>query len=225
MSAVKPPAPDPGDIIWFCRRLASALQGDRSLLSALEATSGDAPARLRDPARALRQCVQAGGRISAAMGEQGWPSFVWAMAQYGENKGALGDALIGVAETLEWERAVRPPRDRRLHAYSIAFGRLSAMLATGVPVLTALEAAAEASAGGESRDVFMGARDAMRGGATLADAVARTSRAFPEMTLEMIAEAECEGRLPAALRVVSDYLLDEAQQPPRGGRRQEVGNA
>jgi len=112
-----------------------------------------------------------------------------------------------------------------LHAYSIAFGRLSVMLATGVPVLTALEVAAEAAARGEPHDVFMAARDAVSAGSTLADALARTSPVFPEMTFEMIGEAECEGRLPAALRVVSDYLLDEAQQPPRGGRRQEVSNA
>jgi len=225
MSAEKPRAPDPGDIIWFCRRLASALQGERALLSALEATMGDAPPELQDRLRALWRCVCAGGRISAAMREHGWPSFVWGMVENGERTSALDLALIRVAETLEGERAVRPPRDRRLHAYSIAFGRLSAMLATHVPILTALEVAAEATAGGEPHDVFMAARDAMRGGSTLADALERMSPVLPEMTFEMIGEAECEGRLPAALRVVSDYLLDEAQQPPRGGRRQEVSNA
>ena len=225
MSAEKPRAPDPGDIIWFCRRLASALQGERSLLSALEATMSDAPPGLRAPLRALRQCVRAGGRISAAMREHEWPSFVWATVQHGENRGAVDDALIRVAETLEGERALRPPRDRRLHAYSIAFGRLSAMLETHVPILTALEVAAEAAGRGEPHDVFMAARDAMRGGSTLADALERMSPVLPEMTFEMIREAECGGRLPAALRVVSDYLLDEAQQPPRGGRRQEVNTA
>ena len=186
---------------------------------------GDAPPELRDALRALRRCVCAGGQISAAMREHGWPSFVWGMVQGGENKGALGEALIGLAETLEGERVVRPPRYRRLHAYSIAFGRLSAALATGVPVLTALEVAAEASASGESHDVFMAARDAMRAGSTLVDALERISPAFPEMAVEMIREAECEGRLAPALRIVSDYLLDEAQPPPRGGRRQEVSNA
>ena len=225
MSAEKPRVPDPGDIIWFCRRLASALQGDRSLLSALEATMGDAPPQVRDPVRALWRCVCAGGRISAGMREHGWPSFVCGMVQNGERTSALDLALIRVAETLEGERAVRPRGDRRLHAFGVSFGRLSAMLASHVPILTALEVAAEATARGEPHDVFMAARDAMRGGSTLVDALERISPALPEMTLEMIGEAECEGRLAPALRVVSDYLLDEAQQPPRGGRRQEVSNA
>ena len=113
MNAAKPRAPDPGDIIWFCRRLALALQGDRSLLSALEATMGDAAPQLRGPLRRLQQCCRAGGRVSAAMREQGWPSFVWGMVENGERRGALGGVLIGVAETLEGERAGPPRGDRR----------------------------------------------------------------------------------------------------------------
>ncbi len=225
MSAKPPRTPDLPDIIWLCRRLASALQVDQPILSALDSVAEDAPPPLAKPIHAMRDSVSAGRSISDALLRLEWPSFIWGMARHGESTGDPSPALNLIADQLEAEQAAPPPADPGLHAYALGFGRLGVMLGVGVPILTALETAAAAAPRSQAHDVLMAARTAVRGGVELSDALEPLAPDLPEMTLAMIRDAEREGRLSEALPIVADYLHDEAARKPRRGRRQEVRDA
>jgi type II secretory pathway component PulF len=222
MSARPPRTPDPPDIIWLCRRLASALQGDQPILSALDSVAEDAPAPLAKPIHAMRESISAGRSISDALRRLEWPSFISGMVHNGESRGDPAPTLTLIADRLEAEHAAPPPKNRGLHAYALGLGRLGVMLGVGVPILTALETAAAAAPRSQAHDVLMAARTAVRGGADLSDALEPLAPDLPEMTLDMIRDAEREGRLSEALPIVADYLLDEAAQSPRRTRKQEV---
>ncbi|UCC69180.1 MAG: type II secretion system F family protein [Armatimonadota bacterium] len=222
MSAKPPAAPPVPDIIWLCRRLASALQVDQPILSALDSVAEDAPSALARPLQTMRASVRSGRRISDALVQLHWPSFVWGMVRNGENRGDPAPALALIADRLEAEQAASPPKNRGLHAYALGFGRLGVMLGVGLPILTALETAAAAAPRSQAHDVLMAARTAVRGGAELSDALEPLAADLPDMTLDMIRDAEREGRLAQALPIVADYLLDEAAQTPHRARKQEV---
>ena len=203
-------ASETADVIWLCRRLASALHSGTPILSALDTLARQAPCALREPLRAVQQRVGSGGRVSDVLMEHGWPSFACGIVRNGDVTNTLDRALTVVAETLEAERALQHPGNRRLRAYALAFGRLGAMIRVGVPILTALESAAESVPRTQAADVLMKARQCVSQGADLGDALTRLHPALPEMTIEMIRDAERDGRLGQALAVVSDYLRDEA---------------
>jgi len=222
MSAKPPRPPDPPDIIWLCRRLASALQADPPILSALDSVAEDAPASLAKPIHTMRDSVCAGRSISDALRRLDWPSFISRMVHNGESRGDPSPALILIADRLEAEQAAPLPKNRGLHAYALGLGRLGVMLGVGVPILTALETAAAAAPRSQAHDILMAARTAVRAGAELSDALEPLAPDLPEMTLDMIRDAEREGRLSEALPIVADYLLDEAAQTPRRARKQEV---
>jgi type II secretory pathway component PulF len=225
MSAKPPPTPDLADIIWLCRRLASALQSGEHILSALDAIAGQDRPGLREPLGCLRRTVRSGGHMSDAFAQLQWPSFVWGMVRNGESRNAVGAALTLIADRLEAEQGWPIPSNQELHAYAIALGRLGVMLGVGVPILTALETAAAAAPQSQAHDALMAARTAGRGGAELSDALEPLAPDLPDMTLDMIRDAEREGRLAQALPIVGDYLHDEAARKPRRGRKQEVRDA
>ena len=222
MSAKSPHPPDAPHIIWLCRRLASALHGDASLLCALDAVGQDAPTALAAPLRAIRQTVRAGGRVSDGLAKLQWPSFVCGMVRNGESRNAVEAVLLLVADQLEAEHATPAPTDPNLHAYAIALARLGVMLRVGVPILTALETAAAADPRSQSHDVLMSACDPVRCGAELAGTLASLAPDLPEMTLDMIRDAEREGRLGDALPIIADYLLDAAGEAKPRRKKQEV---
>jgi len=225
MSAKPPRTPDLPDIIWLCRRLASALQVDQPILSALDSVAEDAPAPLAKPIQSMRESVCAGGRISDALVRLQWSSFIWGMVRSGESRADPGPALSLIADRLEAEQAAPPPRNRGLHAYALGFGRLGVMLGVGIPILTALETAAAVAPRSQAHDALMAARTAVRRGADLSDALEPLAPGLPVMTLDMIRDAEREGRLAQALPIIADYLLDEAAKGPARGRKQEVRDA
>jgi len=154
-----------------------------------------------------------------------WPSFIWGMVRNGESRADLGPTLTLIADRLEAERTTPPPKNRGLHAYALGFGRLGVMLGVGVPILTALETAAAAAPRSQAHDVLMAARTAVRRGTDLSDALQPLAPDLPEMTLDMIRDAEQEGRLAEALPIIADYLLDEAARTPGRGRKQELRDA
>jgi type II secretory pathway component PulF len=225
MSEKRPPKPGVDDLVWFCRRLASALQEQAPVLTALDAMSQDAPPRLHSVLPSIRSRLRAAGPIPDALDELGWPSFASAMARSGEDRNDLGRSLTLVAEALELEQSLPGPLDRELHAFGLAFGRLAAMYRAGVPTLTALECAAESVAGARAREVLMATRDAVRGGEVLAEALDRLAPELPEMTTEIIRDGERDGRLGDVLAVVADYLFDESGEGSTEPRKQEVRNA
>ncbi len=198
------------DIIWLCRRLASALQGEASLLPALDALVKQAPVKLRAFAQAMRKHVRAGAYLAGALRQEGLPSFVWGAVQSGEARAAPAQALNEVADRLELEQGVSAPADRELYAYSLALGRLGMLIRVGVPILIALESAAESVPGSRARDALMVARDAVRQGSDLADALRRAAPELPPGAADIMRDGEQEGRLGEVLPIVADYLLDEA---------------
>jgi len=110
----------------------------------------------------------------------------------------------------------------RLHAYALAFGRLGLMIGLHVPMLTALESAADSLPDPRAkRDLFAALRD-VRTGANLSDALRRRCPSLPDLTIDMIRDAERERRLPDALPIIADYLLDAAGEGKPHRKKQEV---
>jgi len=197
------------DLIWLCRRLGEALQDSATLAAALEKTEAKAPDRLRPLVAALRRRLASGGMISKELTQQGAPSYVSEAVEWGERRGTLDPALFRLADQFEWEQAVAAG-DPRLRAYALAFGRLGMMLGIGVPVLQALESAAESVHPSEAGEAFAAARKATAEGASVADALQGAAHDLPSATFDMIRDGETEGRLGEVLPIVADYLLDEA---------------
>ncbi len=209
-------------IIWLCRRLASALHGDTPVLCALDSIADDAPPSLDAPLGVIGQRVRAGRRISDALAQLEWSPFVVGMVFNGEIRNAVEAALTFIADQLEAEQAIPVPRDRNLHAYGVALARLGVMLEVGVPILTALECAAASDPRSQAHDVLLAARDPVRCGAELAETLSSLAPDLPEMTVDMIRDAERDGRLGDALPVIADYLFDAAGDAKPRRKRQEV---
>ena len=220
MGAKRPSASHADDIGSLCRRLAAALQGGRPILCALDDIAERTPSRLRPALRAIRERLRGGGRISEALADLGAPSFIWGTVRSGEASARLAQALTLLADRLEAEKAIRPARNRTLHYYALAFGRLGMMLSAGVPILSALEAAGESLGHPGVGKVFIGlTREMKRGWGEFADAVGRLAPELPPMAVEMLRDGERDGRLDVALPIVADYLLDEASQRPAPARK------
>jgi len=213
-----------GDVVWFCRRLASALQGGASILCALDGMAERGTGKARALVQRMRKRIRGGSYIAAALREERLPCFVWGAVQNGEARGAPAEALREVADRLEFEQGMSPPSNRELYAYSLALGRLGMLLRVGVPILTALEAAAESVPGARACDALMAARDAVRQGRDLSEALEGVAPELPPGIGDMIGDGEQEGRLGEVLPIVADYLLDEAGQPAARPRKQEVTN-
>lgn len=202
------------DVVWFCRRLAAALQGGSPLLAALEAIGREAPPSLCDRLALARARVASGDPLAHALREWGLPSFVWRPVTAGEYSHTLVNSLVRVADRLEAEAAAAPVPDTRLYEFSLTFGRLGMLFACGVAIFTAMESAAESVFPSEASDALTAARGALdRGNVRLSAALKRLLPDLPPQTIDMIRDGEIEGRLDFALSVVSDYLLDQAAEP------------
>jgi len=94
-----------------------------------------------------------------------------------------------------------------------------------VPVLQALQSAAESVAPSDAADALAALRRALTGGDSVADALHSAAADLPPMTIEMIRDAENDGRLDEALPVVADYLLDAAGHKRERRRGKEVSDA
>jgi len=214
---------DVADLVWFCRRLAAALQAGTSLLVALETiASGATPHQQRYLAR-LRAAVGAGRYLSDALLPQQQGSLAWKVLRNGEIRNTLPDNLVALADRLELE-ATYPKSPTRLQAYATVFSALGFLLSLRVPMLSALESAAESVPDKGVTDAFCAARAAMSEGASLAEAMARLAPDLPSPTLDMIGEAEEDGRLDFALSVVADYLFDQAEESAPASHSKEVSH-
>jgi len=206
------------DLIWVCRRLAAALQGETTILQALDSVLGDAPIGPAHLLQAMKTNLLCDGTVGRGLVSL-VPSFVWGAILSGELRGALGDALIAVADRLETEESLGPKGCDALHHYSLAFGRLALQLQLRAPLLQALEAAAESLPAPEVGEILFAAAEGVRAGADLSEALSRVAADLPPSAFEMIRNGEQAGNLPISLSIVSDYLLDEARA------RKEAKNA
>jgi type II secretory pathway component PulF len=203
-------AEDAGDVIWVCRHLAAALQRETTILPALDSLLLATRSGRKELVAAMRQGLIGEANVARGLVPLGLPSFIWGTILSGELRGDAASGLTRVADRLEIERAAGLVRDKRLYAYSLALGRLGVMLQEWVPILSALEAAADSVSSPEVRDAMLAARDAVREGVDLSQALSRIAAGLPPAAIDMIRDAEQAGRLAEALAVVSDYLQDEA---------------
>jgi type II secretory pathway component PulF len=209
---------DAGDVIWVCRHLAAALQGDATILQALDTVLPEAPAGPKSLLSAMRENLVTEATVGRGLiGDV--PSFIWGTILSGELHGALGPALAKLADHLDGERQTAIGADSILRDYSFALGRLGLMLQVRVPLPEALESAAESAALPETRETILAAHDGIRDGADFSEVLSRVTAAIPAGAVDIIRDAEVAGRLSEALPVVADYLMDEAvQKCERGGR-------
>jgi len=211
---------DQTDMIWVCRRLAAALQGEERIASALDHLAASAPKGPRRILSAMRDSLHVGKTAADGLLGIGMPSFVFGTMKAGEVGAAVGEAASRLAGRLELEQNAGKPRNQGLLAYSLAFGRLGLMLGLRIPALTAIETAAGSVSGSPAESVLMRAREEVRQGVDLSEALERVGADLPEMTVEMIRDGEQDGRLADALSVVADYLLDEAGAARKASKKE-----
>jgi type II secretory pathway component PulF len=210
---------DVGDVTWLCRHLAAALQDDATILQALDTLLPRAPSGPKAMLQAMRQGLVSQANAARGLTPLGLPSFVWGTILSGELHGTPGPALTKLADYLDGERQTARGADSTLRDYSCALGRIGLMLQVRVPLLQALESAAESAALPDVREAILAACDGIRDGADLSEVLSRVTAAIPAEAVDIIRDAELAGRLAEALPVVADYLLDEAvQKHARGGR-------
>jgi type II secretory pathway component PulF len=213
---------DLADLALLCRPIARALEAGETITAAFDALAKHPPGKTKPLVDAVRHRLRAGGRMSEELIDRGLPSYVSATVRRGEVAAALGPALIALADRLDLERHLPASRDADLRAYALAFGRLSMVLGVGVPFPEAAEAAAESVAPCAAADALMKAKRAVVRGESLVDALGEAAAGLPPMTIEMIRDGENDRRLPQALAVVADYLLDEAGQPAKRARKEKA---
>jgi len=210
------------DLALLCRLIARALEGGETLTTALDSLAKHPPGRTKALVDAVRHRLRAGGRMSEELRDRGVPSYVWSTVRHGEAAAALGPALTALADRLDLEQGLPASRDPELRAYALAFGQLSMMLAVRVPFPQAAESAAESVAPSAAADALMKVKRAVVRGESLVEALAEAGRGLPPMTIEMIRDGENDRRLPQALAVVADYLLDEAGRPAKRARKEKA---
>ncbi|MFB3880160.1 MAG: type II secretion system F family protein [Armatimonadota bacterium] len=212
------------DLIWLCRRLASALQVEEPVLSVLDSLAGEGPPGAARAAQAMRRRVATGDWMGRGLADIGTPAYVWGSLLSAETQGDPLKALAPVADLLEFEQSVPRPVNNSAHCYALGLRRLGMMLAIGVPLIGALEATAETLPDAGAREALLAARKLINEGAELSDTLAESAHGLPPLTIEMIRDAERDNRLVEALPVIADYLLDVAQQRSARRPKREVHN-
>jgi type II secretory pathway component PulF len=182
------------------------------VLEALDFVAHEAPSEVREHLKLMRASMAAGKFMARGLASAGAPGWVWGLLLGAEQRGASIQALDQIADRLEAEKDLPATADPQLGSIAVALGRLGLMLELEVPILTALERAAEAVPNEEAQAAFFGVHEEVRHGADLSDALARAAPGLPPLTVEMIRDAERDARLPQALSVVADYILDTASE-------------
>jgi general secretion pathway protein F len=93
---------------------------------------------------------------------------------------------------------------------AVVFRSLSSLTGAGVPIDKAL-AATEHVAGGRLKGVLTHAREALREGSTLAEALAASQGQIPAIAIGMVRAGERGGRLERALDEVASHIEQEAE--------------
>jgi type IV pilus assembly protein PilC len=88
---------------------------------------------------------------------------------------------------------------------------MATMMASGVPILEALEIVAKTAGNKTIEAAIMKTRTALSQGKTLAEPLAET-KVFPAMVVQMIAVGESTGALDAMLSKIADFYEDEVDQ-------------
>jgi hypothetical protein len=189
--------------------------------AALDGLVSQAPAKLTSLATAIRSHVQARGRLGHALQAEGASSYVWGAVKCGEARALPALGLTVAAELLEAEAVLPQLRDKAALSLALALGRLGALMEIGVPICTALEAAAEALPDQAITDRVGAACQAVKGGIELSDALVGAGLPLSPEAAQMIADASERGRLGKALPIVAEFVLDEARETRPSKRHKE----
>ncbi len=212
-------------LIWLCRRLSSALQADMPVLEALQSVKEGAAAEVRELLKPIRASVAAGKFLSQGLAAARAPAWVWRSLYAAETWAATTEGLDRIADELEAEASLPRSAASRLGVLGLTLARLGLMLDLKAPILTALEAAAESLTDADARGEVLAARNALRAGVDLSDALMQCCPNLPDAAIDMIRDAERDGRLGGALPVIADYLFDVAADEPTRRQKQEASNA
>jgi type II secretory pathway component PulF len=90
-----------------------------------------------------------------------------------------------------------------------AYGQLSALLRSGVPLLRSLKVLQEQSSKAAFKEVFVDVHDRVEDGATLAEAMAKYPRVFSEMATSMVRAGGEGGFLEDALERVASFTEEQ----------------
>jgi type IV pilus assembly protein PilC len=108
--------------------------------------------------------------------------------------------------------AAVPARLRMSKAELITItNQLSVMLASGVVLTDALDAIAEKSRPGGSRDIIEDLSHRIKSGDSFSSALANYPHLFDSMFISMVKASEASGRMPEMLEVLGGYLNAEAE--------------
>jgi type II secretory pathway component PulF len=209
-------------LVWLCRRLSSALQADMPVLEALESVKEGAAAEVRELLKPIRASVAAGKFLSQGLAAARAPAWVWRSLYAAETWAAAAQGLDRIADELEAEASLPRSAASRLGLLGLTLARLGLMLDLKAPILTALAAAAESVTDADVRSEVLGARNAVRAGVDLSDALMQCCPNLPDAAIDMIRDAERDGRLGDALPVIADYLLDAAGEAKPRRKKQEA---
>lgn len=111
------------------------------------------------------------------------------------------DAANGLSRRFDWPL---PRRKASLRGISIALRELATLLGAGLPLDRALDVVRTLGADKRLDHALAAARDRVRGGSGLADALA-VEAIFPKLTLSLIRAGELAGALDEALRRAAEY--------------------
>jgi type II secretory pathway component PulF len=195
------------------------------VLAALESVKEEAAAEVRELLKPMRASVAAGKLLSRGLAAGGAPAWVWRSLYAAETWAATAQGLDRIADELELEASLPRSAASRLGVLGVTLARVGLMLDLKAPILTALEAAAESVTDADVRSEVLAARSALRAGVDLSDALMQCCPNLPDAAIDMIRDAEREGRLGAALPIVADYLLDVADEEPTRRQKLETRNA
>lgn len=209
-------------LIWLCRRLSSALQADMPVLEALDSVKSEAAPKVRKLLRPMRASVAAGKFLSQGLAAAMAPVWVWRSLYAAETWAATVQGLDRIADELEAEESLARSAASRLGLLGLTLARVGLMLDLKAPILTSLEAAAESLTDADVRGEVLAARRAVRAGTNLSEALMQCCPELPDAAIDMIRDAERDGRLGKALPVIADYLLDAAGEAKPRRKKQEV---
>lgn len=132
-----------------------------------------------------------------------------------------GLAVANVAPVAELGRAAAPRWRRGLSApqLSLVTRQFATLLGAGLPVEQTLNALIEQADGDHARQVLAGVRGEVLAGFSLARALQKFPREFPDLYVTLVAAGERSGRLAEVMERLADYV--ESRQ----ALRQKIGLA
>lgn len=195
--------------VAFWRLLAEELGKGTPLVKALDACGRSrACGGLRSAIGAVKERIEAGATLSAALAEQpeAFSGPVAAMVRAGELGGVVDITAQQIADALDAGSCPVPGADAD-GAEPVRYWRLlGVMLAAGVPALEALEVLARETEDPRLQTATEGLAQAVREGREIASQMRAFPQVFPEEVRAAVARGEADGELDVQASRIADAL-------------------